>query len=105
MLPARGAARVEGTCTKGSISLATRLAGSGLYAKPREKSLERFKEKVRPLTRRQQPIRLSDMIRRLNRTLRGWGTYLPEGAREEPVLTHEATTEESRMWEITRPVR
>lgn len=46
-----------------------------LHAKPREKSLERFKEKVRWLTRRQQPIRLSDMIRKLNRTLRGWGNY------------------------------
>jgi group II intron reverse transcriptase/maturase len=46
-----------------------------LYAKPREKSLERFKEKVRLLTRRQQPIRLSDLIRKLNRTLRGWGNY------------------------------
>jgi RNA-directed DNA polymerase len=46
-----------------------------LHAKPREKSLERFKEKVRLLTRRQQPTRLSDLIGRLNRTLRGWGNY------------------------------
>jgi group II intron reverse transcriptase/maturase len=46
-----------------------------LHAKPREKSLERFKEKVRLLTRRQQPVKLSDMIGRLNRTLRGWGNY------------------------------
>jgi group II intron reverse transcriptase/maturase len=49
--------------------------GYSLYARPREKSLERFREKVRLLTRRQQPVKLSEMIRRMNQLLRGWGNY------------------------------
>lgn len=49
--------------------------GYSLYARPREKSLERFREKVRLLTRRQQPIKLTEMIRRLCLLLRGWGNY------------------------------
>jgi group II intron reverse transcriptase/maturase len=46
-----------------------------LYVRPREKSLERFREKVRLVTRRQRPVKLAEMIRQLNRLLRGWGNY------------------------------
>jgi group II intron reverse transcriptase/maturase len=122
--------------------------GYSLYARPREKSLERFREKVRLLTRRQQPVKLSEMIRRMNQLLRGWGNYYRKahvrtlfykldrwilrrvrafiakrwrnqghvrypdaalwehhglvrcGSSVRSWRTHEATTEESRMWEI-----
>lgn len=46
-----------------------------LYAIPREKSVERFKEKVRNLTRRSPRCRPQELIRRLNPVLRGWGNY------------------------------
>jgi len=41
----------------------------------KEKALERFKERVRELTRRSQPIKLGELLRRLSVYLRGWGTY------------------------------
>jgi group II intron reverse transcriptase/maturase len=46
-----------------------------LYARPREKSVERFREKVRVLTRRSPRRRPQELIRRLNPVLRGWGNY------------------------------
>ena len=49
-------------------------AGS-LYAYPREKSILRFKEQVRQLTRRSAPVNTQELIDELNPTLRGWGHY------------------------------
>ena len=46
-----------------------------LYAIPRDKSVERFKEKVRNLTRRSPRRRPQELIRRLNPVIRGWGNY------------------------------
>jgi len=46
-----------------------------LYAVPREKSVQRFREQIRNLTRRRAPVRLSAMIEVLNPVIRGWGNY------------------------------
>jgi hypothetical protein len=46
-----------------------------LYAVPREKSVQRFREQVRNRTRRCAPVRLSAMIEVLNPVIRGWGNY------------------------------
>src|SRR3954453_6884276 len=46
-----------------------------LYAVPREKSVQRFREQIRNLTRRHAPVRLAAMIEALNPIIRGWGNY------------------------------
>jgi RNA-directed DNA polymerase len=46
-----------------------------LYAIPRPKSLKRFQERIRSLTRRKAPITLPELIERINPVIRGWGTY------------------------------
>src|SRR3954463_1544383 len=46
-----------------------------LYAVLREKSVQRFREQIRNLTRRRAPVRLSVMIEALNPVIRGWGNY------------------------------
>ena len=46
-----------------------------LYAYPREKSICRFKDRVRQLTSRRAPISTQQLIEDLNPTLRGWGQY------------------------------
>lgn len=45
------------------------------YLWPRLTTLERFKERVKLLTRRQQPCNVREVIKRLNPTLRGFGNY------------------------------
>lgn len=49
--------------------------GSGLYAIPRQRSIDRFKDKVRALTRRRIAVPLEELIRALNPVIRGWGMY------------------------------
>jgi len=46
---------------------------------PRKKAIEKFKEAVRILTRRGQPLTAKDMVGRLNDTIRGWGNYYKIG--------------------------
>jgi RNA-directed DNA polymerase len=46
-----------------------------LDAIPRPKSLTRFQERSRSLTRRKAPITLPELIERINPVIRGWGTY------------------------------
>ena len=46
-----------------------------LAAWVKEKAIERFRERVRELTRRSRPISVGDLLRRLSKYLRGWGTY------------------------------
>jgi group II intron reverse transcriptase/maturase len=46
-----------------------------LYAIPREKSVERFKDQIRKLTRRNAPVTLQELIDQINPVIRGWGNY------------------------------
>lgn len=49
--------------------------GPGLYAYPRDRSIERFKNRVRQITNRRNPKTLEGLLDELNPVLRGWGTY------------------------------
>ena len=44
-----------------------------LYAIPREKSVQRFQEQIRSLMRRKAPLKLREVIERINPVIRGWG--------------------------------
>ncbi len=46
-----------------------------LYAYPTQKSIDRFKDRVRQSTRRRVPLRTEDLIRELAPVIRGWGLY------------------------------
>ena len=46
-----------------------------LYAYPREKSIRRFMDQVRALTRRRVPLQTKELIEELNPVLRGWGHH------------------------------
>lgn len=46
-----------------------------LYAYPRHKSLHRFKDQIRKLTRRRRSVTMHELIRALNPVIRGWGLY------------------------------
>jgi group II intron reverse transcriptase/maturase len=46
-----------------------------LYAVPRQKSVKRFQEQIRALTRRKAPLSLQEMITQINPVIRGWGTF------------------------------
>jgi len=47
----------------------------GLYAYPKAKSIRRFIDRVRQLTKRRLPLATEKLIERLNPLLRGWGHY------------------------------
>ena len=49
------------------------------YIRPKDKAIESFKDKVRHITRRQQPKPLDMIIERLNPVVRGWGNYFRYG--------------------------
>jgi len=42
---------------------------------PREKAVKSFKDRIRMITRRQQPNNIEEVIQRLNPVIRGWGNY------------------------------
>lgn len=46
-----------------------------LYAYPRQKSLNNFKEQIRKLTRRKAPVDTQELINQINPVIRGWGLY------------------------------
>ena len=46
-----------------------------LYAIPAEKSVQRFKDNVRRLTRRRAPLDEEEIVKQLNPLIRGWGNH------------------------------
>ena len=46
-----------------------------LYAYPRRKSIQHFKDQIRGLTRRHAPVSTAELIQQINPVLRGWGQY------------------------------
>src|SRR5246500_1822849 len=46
-----------------------------LYAYPREKSINHFKEQIRRLTRRCAPVSTQELIQQVNPVVRGWGHH------------------------------
>jgi len=46
-----------------------------LYAYPREKSIQRFKDQIRRLTQRRAPVSTQELIEQINPVIRGWGQY------------------------------
>ena len=55
--------------------------GSGYsdYKMPKDASVERFKDKIRLLTRRKQPKTMSLVIEKINPVIRGWYNYFKHG--------------------------
>lgn len=53
----------------------SKLNRQNLYAIPTQKSVDRFKDQIRNLTRRRVPLRLGDLIATINPVIRGWGNY------------------------------
>jgi len=50
-----------------------------LLITPRQKSIQKFREMIRTLTWRKQPITTENMVDRLNLTITGWGNYYKIG--------------------------
>lgn len=46
-----------------------------LYAFPRNKSAQHFKDQIRRLTRRKAPVGTRELIEQINPVIRGWGLY------------------------------
>lgn len=46
-----------------------------LYAYPREKSIQRFKDKIRRFTRRKASVTTAELVQQINPVIRGWGLH------------------------------
>lgn len=49
--------------------------GFSLYAYPRQKSIQHFRDQIRNLTRRKAPVNTQMLIEQINPVIRGWGRY------------------------------
>jgi len=60
---------------QGKGRLQYRAGGPDLYAYPRDRTIERFKQRVRHITTRRNPKKLEGLLDELNPVIRGWGNY------------------------------
>ena len=51
------------------------VVSGNLYAYPRQKSIDHFKEQIRSRTRRKAPLNTGELIEEVNPVIRGWGLY------------------------------
>ncbi|MEW9674459.1 group II intron reverse transcriptase/maturase [Ammoniphilus sp. 3BR4] len=51
-----------------------------IYRRPRDKAVEKLKDTIRKLTRRNQTVSIDVIIRKLNPILQGWGNYFGYGS-------------------------
>jgi group II intron reverse transcriptase/maturase len=54
---------------------ANRAARNNIYAYPKDKSIQSFKDSIRARTRRRIPLSLYELIESINPVIRGWGNY------------------------------
>ncbi len=82
-------------------------ANGGLYAFPREKSLEHFKEQIRRKTRRKAPLKTQELIEELNPIIRGWGNYYCRAhvrklfSRLDRWIVHRLWSHKAKRWRNT----
>jgi hypothetical protein len=104
---------------KGQFKLAhdrikSKLNRQNLYAIPTQKSVDRFKDQIRALTKRRIPLRLGELIKAINPIIRGWGHYYcrpgqdtlpPAGRVDSPpaVVAPRQAVAERRLEEISYP--
>ena len=67
--------RVSGPYGLSSDRIHSRARQGGLYAYPREKSIQHFKDQIRQRTRRKAPVSTRVLIEQINPVIRGWGQY------------------------------
>jgi len=65
---------------KGQLKLSrgrikSKLHRQNLYAIPTQRSVDRFKDQIRNLTRRRIPLGMRELIATINPIIRGWGNY------------------------------
>jgi RNA-directed DNA polymerase len=60
---------------RGEGRLRYRAGGPDLYAYPRQRTIERFKQRIRHITKRRNPKTLEGLLDELNPVIRGWGNY------------------------------
>ena len=60
---------------QGKGRLRYRAGGPDLYAYPRQRTIDRFKNRIRHLTVRRNPKTLEGLLDELNPVIRGWGNY------------------------------
>ena len=70
----QGASRAQATVYR-PPSAAAGLTRRTSRLSPREKSVQRFQEQIRSLTRRKAPLKLREVIERINPVIRGWGHF------------------------------
>ena len=60
---------------QGKGRLRYRAGGPDLYAYPRQRTIDRFKNRIRHITTRRNPKTLEGILDELNPVIRGWGNY------------------------------